>query len=165
MNVTLKAFENGIIFNVLNVFNKFQANQTYLKNVTVIMIKIHDKLASSYKRSIYQQDVPVLLYKETASLTDLKFNIDKYLQFALSKEKNLNNRCKLMAMQLISDYCCGLEISELQLDKAYNGLNFDMVADEITYLLSAYDCTGTPLGKLVSDAHSMKGTSNLDGVL
>lgn len=156
---------NNVVFNITSVFEKFKANQQYLKNVTTIMVKVHDRLKSSFQRGIYQQDMPVLLYARPTSLSDYKFNIDKYLQFGLATDNAMEHRSKLLALQLISDYCVGLRISELQRQNMYRGFNFDVVANEITSLLAKYDCSGTPLGDLIADARSMSGPADLGDAL
>ena len=95
-------------------------------------MKMECKLAESYNRVITQQDIPVLLRKNPQSLHDLKMNIDKYISFGLRQPKLSVPQSILIAYQLISDYCVGLEISDLQLDKAYNGTDFDEVATKIS---------------------------------
>jgi len=156
---------NSIVFNITGVANRFSSNQQYLKNVSEILSKLHDKLKSSFQRGIYSQDLPVLLFDKCESTSELKSNIDKYIQFGLATTQEKTQRAKLFAMQLISDYCVGLKISELQRSKMYNGFSFDIVAGEVELLLSNYNCSGTDLGDLLSDVKSMKGTGNLDGAL
>lgn len=157
---------NNITFNVISIGTKYANDKVYLGNVTEILVKIHDKLKASFQRDIYNQDIPVLLFATCTAITEFKSNIDKYIQFGLTTCLNdTSRRATLLAFMLISDYCVGLKISELQRSNMYKGFSFDIVASEIEKLLGNYNCSGKPLGELISECKSMVGSANLSGAL
>jgi len=153
--------QNNIVVNVPELLRS-NVPLSKVRDTVEILQKIHSKLEASYKRGIYKQDVPVLLVEAPQTLSNLKMNIDKYLQFAF---RTSSKDSTLLSLQLISDYAVGLQISELQRDKMYNGVNFDIVALEVSKMLKNYDLNGSLLAKLVNDCKSMKGEENLNDAL
>jgi hypothetical protein len=128
-----------------------------------LLTKIEAKLASSFQREIHKQDIPALLFPHPRAVLDKKHNINVYLAFGFRTTSEPVKRARLAAFQIVSDYCLGLEVSELQKDKIYNGFQFEAIAADIEELLKPYNVSFlASLRKLVK---SMRGEEILWGSL
>jgi hypothetical protein len=167
MSITVK-YQN-IVYGVENNFSALVKAKLgkFVSSAAEILVKIHNKLEASYERSIYQQDLPVLLFAKGTSLSamELKHNIDCYLQYGFRSTKDEEQRAQLIAIELISDYCVGLEVLPDQKARIYQGTRFDLVAPQIKTYLKAYDCAGHHLQNLIVLCDAMSGELNLDGPL
>jgi hypothetical protein len=148
-NVTEVNVNNQTINVELN-FSDYSREQLKLELTTAaeLLTKIEAKLASSFQREIYKQDIPALLFPHPSAVLDKKHNIDVYLAFGFRTTQDPVKRARLVAFQIVSDYCLGLEVSELQKDKIYNGFLFEVVASDIVELLKTYNVSNTYLNNL-----------------
>jgi hypothetical protein len=164
-NVTEVNVNNQTINVELN-FSEYSRKQLKdLKTAAELLTKIEAKLASSFQREIYKQDIPALLFPHPSAVLDKKHNIDVYLAFGFRTTQDSVKRARLAAFQIVSDYCLGLEVSELQKDKIYNGFQFEAIASDIEELLKPYDVSATYLNNLRTLVKSMRGEVNLWGSL
>jgi hypothetical protein len=130
-----------------------------LKTAAELLTKIEAKLASSFQREIHKQDIPVLLFPHPSAVLDKKHNINVYLAFGFRTVQDPVKRARLVAFQIVSDYCLGLELSELQKDKIYNGFQFEAIASDIEELLKPNKVLF--LHRLLEFSKMMKGCDNL----